>query len=71
MNELEARIECMKIAERTIGSDKSADGLVNLARKLYDGLIGAESASPSPPSSLPAGSAPIMLRSRKDKAKAP
>lgn len=70
MNELEARVECLKVAERVIGSNKSAEGLVNLSRKLYDGLVGAESDSPSPASSLPPGSAPAT-RSRKDKAKAP
>lgn len=70
MNELEARIECLKVAERTIGSNKSVEGLVNLSRRLYDGLVGVESDSPSPTSSLPPGSAPTT-RSRKDKAKAP
>lgn len=70
MNELEARVECLKVAERTIGSNKSAEGLVNLANTLYSGLVGAESDSPSPTSSLPPGSAPAN-RPRKDKAKAP
>lgn len=69
--EIEARIECLKVAERISGTDKSVETLVKLTNILYIGVVEGAGATVSPPKLLKADPAPSTTRFGKDKAKAP
>lgn len=70
MNELEARVECLKVAERISGTDKSVEGLVKSANALYSGLVGegAETVNHRPVGTPDAAPSPTH-NSKRDKAK--
>lgn len=71
MSELEAKVECLKIAERIVGTEKTVEALVKTASALYIGIVGAGAASSLQPASKPLAASAPANNSKRDKAKAP